>query len=55
MDAKRMYLVEYITASAAGFYVFNLRFGSGLSIKVLHYSGLMAITIARLVLPSGQV
>lgn len=52
VDPGRMYLVHYITASSAGFYVFNVRLGAGLTIKVLHYTGLMAITIARLVLPS---
>lgn len=55
LDSERMFLVDYITASAAGFYVFNVRFGAGIGIKVLHYSGLTALTIARLVLPSGQL
>lgn len=52
LDEERMYLVEYIQASAAGFYIFNVRLDAGLGIKVIHYTGLMAFTIARLVLPS---
>lgn len=52
MDQERRYLVDYITASAAGFYVFNVRLGAGFAIKVLHYTGLMAFTLARLVLPA---
>lgn len=53
VDHDRTYLVEYITASAAGFYVFNVRLAAGLGIRIVHYTGLFAITIARLVLPSG--
>lgn len=54
MDMERKYLVEYIAASEAGFYVFNIRLGAGFAIKVFHYTGLMAFTLARLVLPSGS-
>lgn len=52
MDMERKYLVEYISASAAGFYVFNVRLGAGLAMKVFHYTGLMVFTLARLVLPA---
>lgn len=54
MDAERMYLVDYITASGAGFYLFNVRLGAGIAIKVFHYTGLLTFTLARLVLPAGM-
>lgn len=55
MDAERMYLVQYITASAAGFHVFNVRLGAGFATRVLHYTGLLTFTLARLVLPTGSI
>lgn len=55
LGKKRMYLVHYIQASAAGFYVFNVRVGASFVIKVFHYTGLMAFPLARLVLPSNFI
>ena len=49
MDQERMYLVDYITASAAGFYVFNVRLSAGTSIRVFHYTALIGVAIARLI------
>lgn len=46
-----MCLVDYITASAAGVSVFNVRQGAGFAIKVLHYTGLKVFTLSRLLLP----
>lgn len=53
MDAERKYLVDFIVASEAGFYVFNVRLGAGYGIKVIHHTGLITIALARLVLPFG--
>lgn len=49
MDPDRKYLVEYITASAAGFYVFNVRLNNGAALRVFHYTCLIAVTLARFV------
>ena len=49
MDPDRKYLVEYITASAAGFYVFNVRFSASVALRGLHFTGLVAVTLARMV------
>ena len=51
MDPERMYLVDYITASSAGFYVFNVRLSSSVAMKVFHYTALGALTVARLFKP----
>lgn len=51
LDPERKYLVDYITASSAGFYIFNVRVGSAITIKVVQYSVLMALTTSRLVIP----
>lgn len=53
LDVERKYLVDYIIASQAGFYVFNVRLGASWGIKVVHYTGLVVIALARLVLPVG--
>lgn len=55
VDHERSYLVEYITASAAGFYLFNVRLDAGIAIKIFHYTGLFAFTLARAVFPSGPL
>lgn len=48
MDPERRYLVEYIEASSAGFYVFNVRLSSSTATRVVHHTLLLGVTIARL-------
>lgn len=48
LDPDRKYLVDYIAASKAGFYTFNVRLSMSVVIRLLHYTCLIAATIARL-------
>lgn len=47
MNADRMYLVQHIEASASGVYIFNVRFSFGTTIRVLHGTALVAVSLAR--------
>lgn len=49
LDPDRMYLVDYIAASAAGFYVFDIRVTSGMILRFINSLGLVMVTLARLV------
>lgn len=45
MDQDRMYLVDYIAASAAGFYIYDVRVNIGQVVRLFHYAGLGFFTV----------
>lgn len=46
LDTERMYLVDYIVASMAGFHVYDVRLNIGLVIRLFHFVGLAAFTVS---------
>lgn len=55
LDHDRLYVVEYISHSQAGFYMFEARVTSAVVLKVFYLSGIVLLSVASRVITRGDL
>jgi hypothetical protein len=55
LDYDRLYVVDYISHSQAGFYIFQVRVNSAVVLKVFYFSCVVALTVATRVVSFGDL